>query len=443
MSIIVSSDLVSDELEDRIISTVLVKKVEGNAFAQPFGKPRETIIRPYRVVPSHPDQLALPFRWALDNVPGASRPSRASLTSVDEKAKHFTSALRSVQAEIKDECIGHLNRKGCVLISLYPGAGKTALSIYLASKIGLKTLIVCHRLVLMEQWAQAIQRFIDSPKIGIVKTTKSQKKFHEILANDFLLVNAQNVKTLGKECFDGVGLVIVDEIHAIMAESLSECLYHLSPRYLIGLSATPQRPDGLDGLLDFYFGGDAKISRELCHPHIVYRIDTSIQYEEDSKSQWSAMITSQCMNQPRNDMMVEIIRHLSDRHFLVLCKRVEQARYIAGRLQEAGETVSLMVEGINTFDVSSRIIVSNVQKVGVGFSHDVLDALIVAADMEEYFVQYLARVMRREDVKPIVFDFVDPHPSLKRHFSERKRVYTKAGGVIKDFYKEFPLFHRL
>ena len=42
-----------------------------------------------------------------------------------------------------------------------------------------------------------------------------------------------------------------------------------------------------------------------------------------------------------------------------------------------------------------------------------------------------------EEVEPIVFDLVDNHPSLKKHFGHRKKVYTKAGGVIKDYKKAF------
>jgi hypothetical protein len=79
--------------------------------------------------------------------------------------------------------------------------------------------------------------------------------------------------------------------------------------------------------------------------------------------------------------------------------------------------------------------VASLQKCGVGFSHDILDSLIIASDMEEYFIQYLARVMRTEEVEPIVFDLVDNHPALKKHFGHRKKVYTKAGGVIKDYKK--------
>lgn len=442
MSIIITSEQLSEEDEERVINEVFVKKIESNSFAQPFpGRKKETIVRPYYM--SDDGQRAyLPFRWCLDNISTASRLPRSSLTPLTENTK-FNSTLRSVQLEIKDECISNLNRHGCSLISLYPGAGKTALSIYLATKIGLKTLIVCHRLVLIEQWKKAIARFIDNPRIGFVKTEKNPEKMKKTLDNDFILVNAQNVKKIGEEAFRGVGLVIIDEIHAIMAESLSECLYHLTPRYLVGLSATPNRPDGLDGLLDFYFGTDTKITRELYHPHLVYRIDTTIEYEEDSKTQWSAMITSQCMNEGRNRLIVDIILHFKDRHFLVLCKRVDQAKWIASKLEEEKENVSVMTENVNDFDENSRIIVSSVQKTGCGFSFDKLDALVIASDVEEYFIQYLARVMRTEEVKPIVFDLVDPHHSLKKHFSARKKVYQKAGGVIKDFYKEFPQFQKV
>ena len=52
--------------------------------------------------------------------------------------------------------------------------------------------------------------------------------------------------------------------------------------------------------------------------------------------------------------------------------------------------------------------------------------------MEEYFIQYLARVMRTEAVEPIIFDLVDNQKGLKKHFGQRKKVYLKAGGIIKE-----------
>lgn len=443
MSIPITSDLISEDIESKILEEVRVEKVEGGA--NPFARPghgfsrQKTYVHPYRMTVDQ-STIFLPMCWTLANIPGTVRADRKQCSTIQAQ---FNTTLRAVQREIKEECIAQLNSKGCVLISLYPGAGKTCLSIFLASRIGLKTLIVCHRLVLIEQWQAAISRFINEPRVGFLKSSLSDEKLKKQLDNDFLLINAQNVKKIGWEALRDVGLVIVDEIHAIMAESLSECMSYLTPRYLIGLSATPHRPDGLDKLLDFYFGDPAKrIVRELHHPHDVYHIPTSITYEEDSKTQWSALISSQCNNQRRNELIVDILLHpvFRHRHFLVLCKRVDQAKYIADRVleREEKETVSVMTEDTNHFDANARIIVASIQKCGVGFSHDILDALVMASDVEEYFIQYLARVMRTEHVKPIVFDVVDNHPTLKRHFRTRKQVYDESGGVIKNFWKEFP-----
>ena len=62
-----------------------------------------------------------------------------------------------------------------------------------------------------------------------------------------------------------------------------------------------------------------------------------------------------------------------------------------------------------------------------------MDALILASDVEEYFMQYLGRVFRREDVHPIIFDLVDNFNSLKRHYYTRKHTYEKSGGKIYKF----------
>jgi hypothetical protein len=50
----------------------------------------------------------------------------------------------------------------------------------------------------------------------------------------------------------------------------------------------------------------------------------------------------------------------------------------------------------------------------------------------------MGRVFRTPDSSPVIFDIVDTHPSLRRHFNTRKRVYKKSGGkivVVKDIFK--------
>jgi hypothetical protein len=97
------------------------------------------------------------------------------------------------------------------------------------------------------------------------------------------------------------------------------------------------------------------------------------------------------------------------------------------------ESVAILVESETEFDRGCRVLIGTTSKAGVGFDHDKLDALILASDLEDYFIQYLGRVFRRLDVTPIVFDLVDENSILKRHFATRKAVYLESGGKIQVY----------
>ena len=56
--------------------------------------------------------------------------------------------------------------------------------------------------------------------------------------------------------------------------------------------------------------------------------------------------------------------------------------------------------------------------------------LILGVDTKDFYLQYLGRVFRTEDVQPLIIDIVDDHPLLKNHFRERKKIYIEAGGKI-------------
>ena len=69
-----------------------------------------------------------------------------------------------------------------------------------------------------------------------------------------------------------------------------------------------------------------------------------------------------------------------------------------------------------------------------------MDTLILCSDVEQYFIQSLGRIFRKEESSPIVFDLLDDNPILLKHFKTRKQVYKEIGGIVKDFFKEFPEF---
>lgn len=377
--------------------------------------------------------IFVPFWWGLRNIKQAERPKREVFQPMCVK---FTGQLRPLQVEVKTEALGLLNRNGSCILSLYTGAGKTITSINIACTTKLKTLILCHRIVLIDQWKQSIEKVCPSAKIQILKGTDKKKTDALDESNDFFIMNALNVGKKGHSYFDCIGTMIVDEVHVMATEKLSTAFSFVQPRYLIGLSATPYRSDGMDSLLEVYFGKD-KIYRKLHHQHHVYKISTTFEPEfqlgRTGKVDWNSVIESQTSDPNRNELIVRVCRFFKNRTFLILSKRVSQVMWLLNRFKELGESVSSLVGVQKKCNFESRILIATVQKAGVGFDHPRLDSLVIASDVEEYFIQYLGRIFRREDTEPIVFDILDKNPILTKHYRTRQKIYKEHGGIVAKF----------
>ena len=148
---------------------------------------------------------------------------------------------------------------------------------------------------------------------------------------------------------------------------------------------------------------------------------------------WSKIIDQQCNNDMRNELIIRILKKYKDRNFLVLCKRIKQGDYLLERLQEEKEHVTSLLGKEQEFDRNARILVATSSKAGVGFDHDKLNALILASDIQSYFIQYLGRVLRKPDQEPIVFDLVDDNSTLIKHYRTRSKIYKNHGGTITKF----------
>lgn len=356
--------------------------------------------------------------------------------SINLKAQHhtrlptcgsFKGILRDKQIEVRNEAIKMLNDNGFVLMSMHTGFGKTVTSLYIANQIRMRTCIIVKGLVLCRQWKESIQAFL--PDVGVKICTAKDKQDP---GTQFVIVNAINVSKL--TWTSNIGLLIVDECHQIVSKVLSESLLCFCPKYLIGLSATPYRNDGFDSLLKLYFG-DNIISREMVRYHTVYHVPTllepDIEYSaSDGTIIWNSVLNSQASCKWRNDFIVNLTQKFKSKTILILCKRVEQIDYLVDELQKLGENACGLFRKSSSVVAGSRIIIGIAAKAGTGFDHKDLDMLILAADVEAYFIQYLGRVFRREDVEPIIIDIVDNHRVLHKHFATRRTAYKKHGGTI-------------
>jgi len=408
----------------------IVKTLQFNKKENPRFKNRQVsaTIYPYYVDENN-EYTYLPFYWAQKNINIAKRPERTDF--VDNFPSKFVGKLRDMQKTVKKEVINYFNQNGCCWLSLYTGAGKTFTAINIACTVKLKTLVVCHRVNLINQWKKSIENGCDNVIAQILTGVNKMDEDAQ-----FYIINAINVKKRNHASYKDIGFVIVDEVHVMATGKMVEAFQYVCPRYCLALSATPYRTDGLDDVLHTYFGKN-KIVRTLQRDHTVFKIaskfkpDVKLNY--DGTTDWGSVIQSQAKNKDRNDLIVNIITFFKNRNMLILSKRIEQIDYIVKELRSKGEDVTCFKGNKQDYNPNARIMVATISKAGVGFDHPKMDTLILAGDVEGYFIQYLGRVFRREDVHPIIFDIVDDFGSFKRHYYTRKKIYENHGGKIIPF----------
>lgn len=424
MSIKVNTESLSNDVIDTVNSDLIVRVPKGML---------STCIYLYNL---QDDIVSIPYGYGVSKL-GLERRSRDEFTQIKVP---FKGELREEQVVIQKKALKFLNKTGSAIISAYPGFGKTICSVYLASLIGMKTLIIVNKLVLIKQWKESILKFCPSARVETVGSSGQLKDA------DFYIINAINVEKLKKNIFNDIGTCICDEVHMLMAEKLSKSLQYVHPRYLIGLSATPYRYDNLDILFDVYFG-ENKIIVKLFRKHTVYEVKTGfapkLEKTENGKLNWNLVLNSQAECDDRNNLIVSVVHYFKDRNFLILTKRLHQGREIVKKLKALKEYVTSLVDDETDFNREARILVATIQKCGTGFDHAKMNTLILASDVEQYYIQALGRIFRAKDFVPWVFDFVDSNHVLQKHYETRKQVYIEAGGSVKSFFREFPSFKKL
>lgn len=345
------------------------------------------------------------------------------------RAKYkFVGQLRREQVSIVRMAFEILARASCLLLSTHVGFGKTILAIYALSELGLKTFIVCNRKVLLDQWYESICTFIEDAR-AVILSAGDKLDYDQY---DIFIINAVNLPKMSDR-LDKVGVLIVDEVHLLLSQKMSQYLLYFTPRYLIGLSATPYRNDGSNKLFDLFFGNNI-VFKPLLRSHIVYKVSTSFRPKMEQnargKLNWDSILSQQAENIERNELVLKVVQQFSSLKFIILCKRVLQIQLLNDLFERAQIPVYALY-GNAVLDRAQlkdkRAIVGTFSKLGVGFDDKSATALILASDVEEYFIQYLGRVFRNPEVEPIIFDFVDDCNVLRKHFQAREQVYVSAG----------------
>lgn len=386
--------------------------------------------------------VIVPFSFARSMVPTPELSLPVKHIS-NSSATDFVGKLRPEQQKVRNDAIESLNEKGSVIISSEPGFGKTITSIEMICTINLPTVIFVKQKMIMDQWESAIHKYAPFKKVSkITSDGKLDLNSNIYIINPIVLKKPIHETRFAVSDFEHIKLVVVDELHQIVSKVLHKAFFKFQPFYILGLSATPYRPqmDPFKPVVSWFFGTNI-VGTTLFRKHKVYYIKTNFKpitriQPHTGKLDWSSVLTSQAQDTKRNNTIVDVVRKFPERTWIILVKRVEHAKALQTIFKEKGIDSETIIGSSHEFDKSCKILIGTMSKVGVGFDHPPIDALCMAADVLEYFEQFLGRCMRRQDVEPVVIDFEDNFRPLIKHLNVRIQKYKKHGGVVTPFSED-------
>jgi len=176
-----------------------------------------------------------------------------------------------------------------VIICAATGVGKTILSLVIASKLGLKTLIVAPLTNLLDQWETRISSTVndEDPSAPCVLPDAKVGRFsgdrREYGANyDVVLATTQTLCRCDPSdpIFQWPGLLIVDEVHFMGAAQWCTINHRFNATKRLGLTATPRRADGGERLFFEHLGAVGWRGAKPMMGLDIRRIDTGCDYND-------------------------------------------------------------------------------------------------------------------------------------------------------------------
>jgi superfamily II DNA or RNA helicase len=354
----------------------------------------------------------------------------------------FNGSMRSEQEMVVKKYMESLPEKGGGLISLPCGAGKTVISLYIISLIKKKTIILVHKDFLMNQWYDRIKQFLPSARIG-----KIQQNTIDVADKDIVLAMVQSIsmKDYEMSIFDEFGLAVFDECHHLGAEVFSKSLLKVNSKYMLGLSATPKRKDGLSKVFEWFIGDMVYCKKERDEDNVLVEIYKYYHESPDYSEELYTVTQNVCMPRMinnicafglRDNMIYDIlIKNVAEgRDILILSDRRQHLTNIFEHVEEhnigsVGYYVGGMKPAALRDTTTKQIILGTFSMASEGMDIPKLNTIILASPKSD-IVQSVGRILRQkaEDRKhiPKIIDIMDDFSTFSKQATKRQAYYKKC-----------------
>lgn len=333
------------------------------------------------------------------------------------------------------------------------GSGKTQMGIALATKLGRRTLWLCHTLDLIKQSKERAERYMSKDLMGTITEGKVN------LGEGITFATIQTMCKLDLAQYrDYWDCIITDEVHRVSGSPTAVTQYQkvlnsLSARHKYGLSATVHRSDGMIQATYALVGEIAyQVPDEAVADKImkvgIYPVGTGVEISRqalntDGTLNYTKLITYLTENAARNKLIADSIErrpslilsdrlnHLEDIMNLLPADMRKDAVMISGKMttKKGKAEREQALEDMRTGRKKYLFATYSLAKEGLDVPR--LERLYLATPQKDYAVvtQSIGRIARTFEGKdaPIAYDFVDNIAYLVKSYKKRCTTYRKNG----------------
>jgi len=433
-------------LNKRFFSNMELDKLKGELTVKPnlpgdYGSVEE----PFKVFLESKDYLYIPKQYGIMAFGDAEHNILPNGCDINVS---FDLKLKDEQIDPAQKTMDAYLEKGGGILSLPCGFGKTILGCYFISALKKKTLVIVHKEFLMNQWIERIQFALPAAKIGVVQGDRCEIEGKDVILG---MLQTLSMKEFPGDTFNGIGHVIIDECHRIPSRVFSKALLKVNSKYMLGLSATPNRKDGLTKVLKWYIG-DIIFSIKGTEKNLVraerYLIDSQDEnYNHEvvnymGKAQMPTMLNNIADCRMRTKLIMKrIIEELGlneKRQFLVLSDRKQHLEDMYKIAVDMGMlSVGYYVGGMKKEKLkeneSCRLLLGTYPMANEGLDIPTLNGLVLSTPKSD-IIQSVGRICRvvHEGIQPLIIDIIDQFSIFEGQGRKRFAVYKKKGYEIID-----------
>ncbi|MFD3276526.1 DEAD/DEAH box helicase [Aquirufa echingensis] len=222
------------------------------------------------------------------------------------------------------------------------GTGKTYLSAFDAKEFNPKRLLfVVHRANIAEATHRTFEQVFGFEKeMGFYSGTRKEAEKDFIFSTIQTISKEENMSKFSPDHFD---YIIIDESHRAGADSYLKIVNYFNPKFLLGMTATPERTDGFDifSLYDHNIAYEIRLQKaleiEILSPFHYFGVtDLTINGQEVEEKSDFNLLTS-------NERVTRIIEQsqfysCDDGNIrgLVFCSKVEEAKALSEQFERRG-----------------------------------------------------------------------------------------------------------